>query len=385
MGSSQARMMAGIPALNAGLYRRIRFLVGDPVALVEFPIESGWESTLILRDIEMMRARQNARVDHVACPKDFSPEGGLSGDRETATAQSAAECLRRNGTKRVTVDRSVPMIYVEMLRRASIDVECDTEWGILERRQKDQQELEWIQDAQRVTEEVMELACRKIGKSKANASGELVSEGTVLTSEFMRQQIDLWLLARGYSSPGSIVAGGKVGGDCHDHGHGVLKTGEPVIVDIYPQCKQTLYNGDCTRTVVHGEVSDRIRAMHTAVVAAKEAATKIVRAGATGQEVHQATISQIEAHGFLMGIPGPHSPSNFTSMQHGTGHGLGLEVHEPPLLDLGGPPLLVGDVITIEPGLYSLDLGGVRVEDMVVVTEDGCRSFNCLPQGLDWS
>ncbi len=381
---STTRMMAGIPALNAGLYRRIRFLVGDPVAVIELPSAGKSKAVLILRDIEMDRAKKSARVDEVACPRDYAPEGGLSGDRETATAQSAAECLKRAGVGRVVVDRSLPAIYIEMIRRAGIELECDIEWGVLERRQKDAQEIEWIRKAQSVTEEVMELACREVARATAQADGVLVSQGSPLTSERLMRMIDLWLLDRGYSSPGSIVAGGIVGADCHDHGHGVLRTGEPVIVDIYPRDKQTLYNGDCTRTVVHGDIPDRVKKMHAAVVAAKAAATAAVRPGVTGEEVHAATSKSILAHGYQMGIPPAGAPSSFTSMTHGTGHGLGLEVHEPPLLDKGGPKLLVGDILTIEPGLYCAEVGGVRVEDMIVVTENGCENFNRLPEGLDW-
>lgn len=386
MSNRTPRVMAGIPTLNAGLYRRIRFLVGDPVSVIELPTaDKGFEATLILRDIEMQRAKKSARVEHVACPRDFAPESGLSGDRETATAQATAECVRRSGAKSVTVDRSLPMIYAEMFRRAGIEVVCDTEWGILERRQKDAQEIEWIQKAQSITEEVMEMACRKVARATAGKDGFLFVDGKELTSERLMVDIDLWMLERGYSNPGSIVAGGAVGADCHDHGHGVLRTGEPVIVDIYPRDKSTLYNGDCTRTVVHGTIPEHIKKMHAAVVAAKEAATKAVRAGVTGQAVHEATSASMVASGYQMGFPPENAAAGFASMTHGTGHGLGLEVHEPPLLDKGGPALLEGDVITIEPGLYAPGIGGVRVEDMVVVTKDGCINLNKLPEGLDWA
>jgi Xaa-Pro aminopeptidase len=378
------RLQAGIPALNAGLYRRIRFLVGDPVAVVEVPSGQGYTSTLILRDIEMQRAKKSAKVDNVACPKEFEPSGGLSGDRETATAQSAAECLRRANVTKVIVDRSLPMIFAEMLRRASIEVQCDIEWGVLERRQKDEQELIWIQKAQSVTEEVMELACIMIARASADKTGQLVSDGQPLTSDYVRAKIDQWLIDRGYSNPSSIVASGPIGADCHNYGSGGIFTGQPVIVDIFPRDKTTLYNGDCTRTVVHGDIPDKVAEMHRAVVLAKAAATAATRAGVTGEQVHEATIKSIEASGFKMGLPPEGASPDFTSMTHGTGHGLGLEVHEPPLLDRGGPALLVGDVLTIEPGLYCPAIGGVRVEDMVVVTESGCRNFNRLPEGLRW-
>lgn len=379
-------MMAGIPTLNAGLYRRIRFLVGDPVVWMEMPTESGrFASTLILRDIEMQRAKSNSAADHVACPADFTPEGGLSGDRETATAQSAAEMLRRAGITKVVVDRSLPMIFAEMMRRASIAVECETEWGLIERRQKDAREIEMIHKAQQATEEVMKLACETVARSSADSSGQLISGGSVLTSERLRSMIDIWLLERGYSNPGAIVASGPIGADCHDHGHGPIRTGEPVIVDIFPRDKVTLYNGDCTRTVVHGTITAAVQAMHAAVVAAKAAATRAVRAGVTGHAVHEATSAAIIAAGYKMGLPPSDAPDSYTAMTHGTGHGLGLEVHEPPLLADGGPTLLVGDVVTIEPGLYCKAIGGIRVEDMVVVTEAGCTNLNALHEGLDWA
>jgi len=383
--SKPPRMMAGIPTLNAGLYRSIRFLVGDPVVYLEVPqAAGGHRSTLICRDIEMGRAKLNAAVDHVACPADFTPSEGLSGDRETATAQSAAEMLRRSGFKNVVVDRSLPMIYAEMLKRAGIGIECDTQWGVMERRRKDAQEIEMIRDAQRITEEVMELACSTIARASANPQGILILDGTELTSERMRTMIDVWLLERDCSNPGAIVACGPIGADCHDHGHGPLYTEQPVIVDIFPRVKSNLYNGDCTRTVVHGAISSEIARMHQAVVAAKLAATQAVRAGVTGQYVHEATVRAIEKAGYQMGLPADNAPDSFTSMTHGTGHGLGLEVHEPPLLALGGPELVVGDVVTIEPGLYCKAIGGIRVEDMVVVNENGCENLNRLHEGLCW-
>jgi Xaa-Pro aminopeptidase len=380
-----ARMMAGVPALNAGLYRRIRFLVGDPVAIIE--VSEGnltSKSTLILRDIEMQRAKESANADEIACPADFTPASGLSGDRETATAQSAAELIRRQGCQEVIVDRSLPMIFAEMLSRIGIPVRCDTEWGILERRQKDDSEIAAIQHAQQQTEDVMKLACQTIAHAEVGEDRVLIVDGLPMSSERLQTMIDVWLLERGFSNPGSIVASGPVGADCHDYGHGPLRSQEPIIVDIFPRDKKSLYNGDCTRTVVHGEIPPQVAAMHSAVVKAKAAATAAIRAGVTGQSVHEATAHSLAASGFQMGFPPEGSADSVATMPHGTGHGLGLEVHEPPLLAASGPELLPGDVVTIEPGLYCKAFGGVRVEDIVVVTPDGCVNLNQLHEGLDW-
>ena len=260
-------MMAGVPAVNSALYRQLRFSVGDPAAYLEIPADDGGVTrVLILRDIEMDRARQHAKVDQVACPADYPPEGGLSGDRETATAQAAAECMRRNGIDCVRADRTLPLVFVDMLRQAGIAVEYDPDLGVIDRRAKDEQEIAWIREAQAVTEDAMEMACRLIARADVADDGTLLHDGETLTAERVRATIDHWLLDRGYVNQPAIVAGGREGGDCHNLGTGPLRTGEPVIIDIFPRNRQTLYNGDCTRTVVHGTVPEPLAVMHRAVL-----------------------------------------------------------------------------------------------------------------------
>jgi Xaa-Pro aminopeptidase len=377
-------LVAGIPTTNAALYRRIRFLAGDPAAIIDWPEGRSPRSTLIIRAIEMERAKQHARAGEVRCPEDFPPSGGLSGDRETSTAQGVAECLRRAGTTQVRAHKSTPLIFTHHLREAGIEVVYDPDLFSREQRSKDEQELAWLREAQGVTEEAMRMACELVARATPDRVGTLMRDGAPLTSERVRTEIDLFLLKRGYSNPTSIVAGGPQGADCHDCGSGALRTGEPVIIDIFPRSKQTLYNGDCTRTVVHCEIPDEVARMHAAVVEAKAAAIAAMHPGATGHTVHTATTAVITGHGYHMGLPPDDAPATYTSMVHGTGHGIGLEGHEPPLLDTNGLPLVIGDVVTIEPGLYFKAIGGVRIEDMVVVTEGGNENFDALPEGLSW-
>ncbi len=385
MSDKVAKICAGIPATNRTLYWRIRFMVGDPVVLLELPDSDGTRSVLLLRDIEMQRARNSARVDQVGCPADYTPEGGLSGDRETATAQAAAECLRRAGISEVTGDRSLPLIFAEFLARAGIKVSCDTELWVAERRQKSEVEIEHLREAQRVTEQAMQFACHMIASAEARSGGVLYQDNQPLTSERVRTAVTHFLMEKEFDLPSAIIAGGPTGADCHDAGSGELLTGLPVIVDIYPRSRGSLYWGDCTRTVVHGDIPDEIKAMHRTVRKAKAAGEKATAPGVTGEDVHRATIQVIKDDGFHVGLPGEDSPDSYCAMTHGTGHGIGLDVHEPPLLDMKGPKLLVGEALTIEPGLYRRDMGGVRVEDMVVVTKDGCINLNTLSEELTWN
>lgn len=379
-----ARIAAGIPEVHSSLYWRIRFSVCDQVVLIELPTPTGSESVLILRDIEMERARQFARVDRVACPADYAPAGGLSGDRETANAQAAAECLRRAGVTRVIGDRTLPLIFADFARQAGITVECNPNQWVQERRQKTPEEIQHLREAQRITEQAVEIACRMIACASARGDGVLLHESQPLTSERVRAAVDHWLLDRDFINPVAIIAGGPAAADCHYLGSGELRTGEPVIVDIFPRYRRTRYNGDCTRTVVHGDIPDEVKRMHAAVRAAKAAAEESIAPGVTGETVHQATIQAIQQAGYAFGLPGEQTPLSYCALTHGTGHGVGLDVHEPPLLDIKGPALLLGEVLTVEPGLYRRDLGGVRIEDMVVVTERGCENLNVLTDELSW-
>ena len=385
MSSSKttAVVMAGLPEVHMSLFRRIQFSVHDPVVLIE--LEGGAKKILILRDIEMERARKHARVTDVHSPPDFKPESGLSGDRETATAQATAECLRREGVEVVYGDRLLPLVYVDMIRKAGIEVEYDSDLGVTDRRQKTDEEVALLREAQGVTEEAVEMVCRTIARAEARSDGTLEWKGRALTSEYLRLEVEKFFLEKGYGGDPAIVAAGPPASDCHYLGYGEIKTGEPVIVDIFPQNRSTHYCGDCTRTVAHGDVPDEVVRMHAAVAEAKKNAIAVTKAGVTGQQVHETTLSTLAAHGYSAGLPTEDDPDTYCAMTCGTGHGIGLAVHEPPLLDFKGPELIVGDALTIEPGLYCRAIGAIRIEDMVIVREDGCENLNQLPEGLDWS
>ena len=135
---------------------------------------------------------------------------------------------------------------------------------------------------------------------------------------------------------------------------------------------------------MHGDVPDEVLRMHAAVCDAKRCGMAAARAGVTGEDVHRATIAAIVKHGYKTGLPPADAPDDYCAMTHGTGHGVGLECHEPPLLDFKGPELLEGELVTIEPGLYRRGIGGVRVEDIVLIHADRCETLNKLPEGLDW-
>lgn len=387
LNDQTAILLAGIPSSDMCLHHRMRFSVGDPAAWIGWSRGGRTGSKLIIRDIEMDRARRHARADSVHCPADFAPAGGLNADRAIATAQAVAEFLVREGFAEVVGHRDLPLLFVDCLQARGIGVTCDPELGILDRRAKDEEEVEALRVAQAATESAIRMACETVARASVSADGNLQHAGDPLTSERLRAMIGSHLIDLGMAPRPAIVAGGPQGADCHELGSGPLRTGQPVIVDIFPRDPSSYYNGDCTRTVVHGDVPDEVRAMHAAVLESKAAAIDVARAGRTAESVHEAAIAVIRAHGYEIGLP-EEGETPRGRMPHGTGHGLGLDVHESPLLDFApdgnSPTLVVGDALTVEPGVYDPRFGGIRIEDLVIVGEGSPRNLNELPEGLDW-
>ena len=382
MSSNRTTVLAGIAANNASLFHRIRFIVSDSAVIIDFADET---SLIIIRDIEMDRARQAASADRVCCAADFEPEGGISGDRDTALAQATAECLRRAGETSITVDRTLPYLYAHFILLAGIAIDYSENFGVKERRAKSPGEIDHLRHAQKITGEAMTFACRTIANATPDRDGILHHDGAILSSERVRSMITAFLIERNFSNPhDSIVATAPYVADCHHFGTGSLKANLPVIVDIFPMDNATRYNGDMTRTVVCGEPSDELEKMHAAVCEAKVTGCAALKAGTTGEAVHLATIAVLKRHGFTIVRGDVSHDSAIPTMPHGTGHGIGLEVHEPILLDHGGGGILESEVFTVEPGLYSSIFGGVRIEDMVLVTENGHEILSPVSEGLNW-
>ncbi|MDA8697987.1 M24 family metallopeptidase [Rhodopirellula sp.] len=375
---SSVRILAGYPDKNASLFKRIGVPLGDPAAWIE--IDS--RRIALVRDLEMDRVVQMSHADDVTCPAEHAPPFGLSADRETATAQAVTQLLRSSKVEEVIADRSLPYIYAWHLQQAEISVRYDDTLGVIDRRQKTHQEIEGLVKAQHTTEEVMRILCERVAKCSVDSDGFLVHDHSELTCEWLRSMAAVEFMQRGFSmGHGAICATAPHVADCHHPGKGKIRTCVPVIIDLFPRDDSTRLWGDCTRTVVHGEPSDTVKAMHEAVLAAKSASTDKLRLGNTGDTVHKAAEDTLLKHGYAISRG---AITEEPSIQHGTGHGIGLDVHEPILLDHGGGELLENEVFTIEPGLYGRAHGGVRVEDMLVVTACEPRNLNRLHDGLNW-
>ncbi|MDP9251726.1 MAG: M24 family metallopeptidase, partial [Chloroflexota bacterium] len=223
-------------------------------------------------------------------------------------------------------------------------------------------------------------------RATVRKDGTLELDGSPFTAERLRAIVESRLLELGCVSEGAIIAPGKQAADPHMIGSGPLRAGEAIVMDIFPQHKATRYFADMTRTVSKGEPPAEIAKMYEVTKRAQDAGIKALRPGVTGREVHELVEDIIFEAGYDTLRPGQQRsksggpPSGFI---HGTGHGVGLEIHEMPTVGRSGvKPLALGDVVTVEPGIYLPELGGVRLEDMLVITETGSRNLTRAPRQL---
>ena len=214
----------------------------------------------------------------------------------------------------------------------------------------------------------------------------LIVDGVVLTAERVRAIVEGALLDRGCLAESTIIAPGKQAADPHMSGTGPIHANEAVVMDIFPQHKETRYFADMTRTVSKGAPPPEIAKMYEVVRRAQDAGIKALRPGVTGREVHELVEDVIFEAGYdTLRAGQKHDPNDPVTRGfiHGTGHGVGLEIHEAPGVGRAGTsPLEIGDVVTVEPGIYDPAIGGVRLEDMLVVTADGSRNLTRAPRQL---
>ncbi|GAA0285434.1 M24 family metallopeptidase [Halobacterium noricense] len=357
-------------ASNSDLYYVTGFDAPDPYLAVYTPEETA----VLVSSLEYGRAKQESRADTVKrhADYDYRAKHAEHGERE-AQALMAAEFLADVGCESLAVQNEFPVGTADALRGQQIAVEPDEDGVVTDvRATKTDAEIEHVRAAQTANEAAMARAEELIRGADVTDGGELVHDGDVLTSEFVKQEIEVELLRHGCALDETIVACGRDAADPHNRGSGPLEAGEFVVVDIFPRDKDSKYHADMTRTFLNGTPSGTQQEWYDVTHEAMQAALDVVEPGATGEEVNQAVVDIYTDHDFPTVYTDPEAETGFI---HSTGHGVGLDVHEQPSLSQGGEELRPGHVITIEPGLYDPDVGGVRIEDIVVVTEDSYENL----------
>ena len=227
-------------------------------------------------------------------------------------------------------------------------------------------------------------ACRELLRRAEIRGDELVLDGEQLTVERVKADLNVVFASHDTTADEYIVAPGAQGAVGHDMGSGAIRPGTPLVVDIFPRDNASAVYTDMTRTFVVGDVPDQVREWHRLCKEALEAAVAEIRAGVGARSVFDVTCDIFEAAGELTQRTKQPGEALVDGFFHGLGHGVGLEVHEAPGMGrLASKKLVAGDVVTVEPGLYRAGYGGVRLEDIVLVTESGAEVLTDYPYDLE--
>lgn len=376
--SSGPRPLVLIPAGHGDA--DFTYATGMPLEIALYVRFEPGDDLLVVSPLEIDRAREQSRAAH----KLTMTEAGFVEKGEFASwAHLAAKLLRDRDIDQARVSPRLPAGYFEELRATGIDVEIDKNLFVEERRHKTAEEARLIRAAQ----EAAEAAVREVAGHMARAEirdGLLWNDGKPLTSEWLFSRASVLLAELGFACPDMIIAGSPENAMPHFGGEGQLRANAPVIIDIFPGGRASHYYGDLTRTLVAGEISEEVRRMHAATLQALDAGIESIRAGVPANEIHHTVCHVLVDRGFGTTTKDYEGPDGVAKMNHSTGHGVGLEVHEEPgVRTANSKPLEAGDVITVEPGLYLMGFGGVRVEDTGMVTADGFENFTTLTRSLD--
>ena len=359
---------------DADLYYATRFIAPDPFVFIQIR----GKKIILINDLEIDRAKKQARVDSVLSISKLAHALKTKTGKTPSLIEVLGCFLEKHKVKDLLVPANFQVQHLEPLRHAGFRIRYKPLPFYEKRLIKDLRELAAIRQALRATERAFGKAVQTLKRSVIRKN-KLFFQGKVLTSEALKKVIHRSLLEEGCTGEHTIVSCGHQTVDPHQVGSGPLKPHQPIVMDIFPRNDTTRYYADFTRTVVRGKASPRLRKMYAAVQEGQEIAFRMIRPGIDGKKVHDAIQEHFLRSGFKTGLLGGRTQGFF----HSTCHGLGLEVHEPPRIGRGGDILKEGQVVTVEPGLYYKSTGGVRLEDVVVVTKKGCLNLTKFPRFLE--
>jgi len=373
MATSRTRLIVASSEASADQLYATRFFVPDAFVY----LLKGNKSRILLSDLEVDRGRATAEVDAVDAYSDFeSPLEKKAGERP-AFHQVLIAYLRKQRVKRAEVPADFPLGLAAKLQAAGIRVDPIDGFFWPARETKNEPELRELRSALKMTAEALKRGFAVLREAEVLKNRRLRWHGKLLTSEILRAEIDTVCLRMGGLPANTIVAGGAQACDPHERGHGPLRSGELIIIDCFPRQAASGYYGDMTRTVIKGRATDAQRRLWETVGRGQKLAYGAMKPRVDGGKVHERVKQFFTDEGY----PTEQQEGRWSGFFHGTGHGLGLELHEAPRF--GATRFKKGQVLTVEPGLYYPGLGGVRTEDVAVITATGAKWLSKLEDPLE--
>ena len=373
-GSSPAQLIISESEQGADMLHAAGFRAPDAFVY----LQSRGRSAILLNDLEVDRGRREARVDEVVSSSEL--EKAITGKTGAKPSQIEviAAFLKARGGMRPMVPADFPLGLARELEGCGVVVTPAVGMFRPEREIKTAEEIKLMTQATRITEIGMERAFEVLRTSSIAPRKVLRWGGSILTSERLRVEIESAILrAGGIPAGNSIVACGEQACDPHERGRGPLKAHELIILDLFPRASQSGCYGDLTRTVVRGKASEAQARLWEICLLGQKLALGSLRAGADGGKIHREVTQFFTDNGYPTEIV----KGRWTGFFHGTGHGLGLDLHESPRF--GAAKLKAGQIFTIEPGLYIPGVGGVRHEDVVLITTKGHKLLSRIAKPLE--
>jgi Xaa-Pro aminopeptidase len=377
MQHHDAILMIASSEAESNLYYATQFLAPDAFIFLQVGKGTEAEKILVMSDLELDRAKAQAKVDTVLSLSKYESVVRQKG-KEPNWVNILDHLLQERKIKWILVPSNFPIEYADGLRGRGYLLEFKGDPFFEERTFKSGEEVEHIREVQKATEEATDLAIRAVRDSEVR-DGFLHLNGKKLTSEELKRIINVKLMESGCVAQHTIVASGDHACDPHNEGSGPIRAGTSIIMDVFPRSSHTRYYSDMTRTVVKGKAPDPLKRIYDAVQRAQEEAIELVHDGAPGREIHERVCQVFKKAGYETGQSGGRMQGFF----HGTGHGVGLDIHEPPRISRSDYVLKRGHMVTVEPGLYYPGVGAVRLEDLVWVTDSGCENLTRYPKQLE--
>jgi Xaa-Pro aminopeptidase len=368
-----ARLMVADSERDANMLYATRMFVPD--AFVWFEVRG--KTYAAMSDLEIDRARKQAHVDRVLSLSRYQKLLKRDGVKQPRFSDILGRILRDLRVRSVEVPTSFPIGLAKQLRGIRVRVGPDPFFP--EREIKSSTEVARLAEAMRLAEEGMRAAVNVLGMSRIGHGGYLYWRTRKLMAEDVQGLINGTIAGLGGAASRTIVACGNQGCDPHEVGHGPLRAHTTIILDIFPRDMRAGYCGDITRTVVRGRASEAVKKLYSVVGRGQEIAFQKLRAGVDAKDVHGAIQALFVREGYKTGVIRGRRQGFF----HGTGHGLGLDVHERPRVGAVSEVLRLGHVVTVEPGLYYWGVGGVRLEDVAVIQATGARNLARFPKVLE--
>jgi Xaa-Pro aminopeptidase len=376
MKTPETLLMVADSEHSADMLYATRLFVPDPFIF----LQGRGRPLLVMSDLEIDRARKEAPHCRVVSLSNYQKKLRQKGVNSPRFADVIGAVLREKGIRNVTVPENFSFGLATELQKLGLRVRARSGNFFPEREIKSADEVKKISAALMMAEVGMAEGMQVLRNSKPGPGRKLIWRNLPLTSERLRSVIDTAILQASGLAANTIVAGGKQGCDPHERGHGPLRANEPIILDIFPRSQKTGYFGDITRTVVRGRASEAVRKLYDTVFHGQKIALQKVSAGILTSEVHQCVQQFFQQRGYTTGKRNGRMEGFF----HGTGHGLGLEIHESPRMGAtSSGALRAGQVVTVEPGLYYPDIGGVRLEDVVLVKPNGAKNLTRFEKVLE--